>query len=456
MAETKTLRSLSELTVNLKLYVPKIRKVPQLDPGDMETMIAEKVKVCQQIQEDVANALKFLCDVKRLLECQPDRTGRKIVESETKKDVAEMREYLEDVLSVEDPIYLQTAVLAYIGSALSQEFSDHEQAHTALHDLEEREILIKAGPDGPVTIGYQHFELNSVFGFETEDVAEINKAAAKFSRRLKSLEYQRRQEKERETRNEADIDLAEALNGANGKCLVEVPSESYEATDGTEGWRGGGKMLTSFTDKEIFPIVGVGSIERSVETMSSLGISLNRYELNQGFPPGIGRAFSNARKDVMSRMGINWEDAGAFLKKKQAFWHLLRRGVLKLRDKEAMEQLREELQAKAEISAEQFFELNGAEGAIHGTACLFFEGAFQQKEGGSVYNLFFLAKKGEENGRKTVEIAEVPDHLQGLLGNFVGKPFPAENNFSNCPGHLRRMFRGIRGQMDMAREIAKI
>lgn len=451
MAETKTLRSLSELTADLKLYVPKLRGIPQLDASNMEEMVAQKREVCHQIQEDVANGLKYLSDVQRLLESQTDRMGKRIVESETKEGVSEVEEYLDGVLLVEDPIYLQCAVLAYIKSALSQEFADCMQAHAALHGLEARGILVKED-NGPVKVGYQRFALSDKFGFDPEDIVEINKVAGKFSRRIMVLERQDRQEKRKKATEEADIELSEALEGGNGLCLIGIPPESYETNDGQEAWRGGGNMLVRFTDKAVIPVQGIGSIQRVVEMMVNLGTTISRDSLGQDTPPD----FQSTRRRIMSTMDMKYDDAVAMTKKVQAFWHLIQRGVRACQSQEAMAKIREELQKKADISADDFFGLNGSEKPRHGVACLCFEGVFQQRvRQERLYNLFFLAERGTNGDKEVVVITEVPEHLRETLGEFIGKEFPTEGNFSHCPGQLRRMLRGIRSQLDMAHEVAK-
>jgi hypothetical protein len=458
--KTQTARGLDrlkEVTKGLRLQVPKIRALPNLDTEDIRSTIKQKTEACHQIQEDVANALKFLADVRSLIEEQSDRTAKKIVEAETAESAKEMQEYLNDVLDLEDPIYCQHSALAYIKSVLSQKFTDYDQAQEVLHDLCQRGLLVQTGREGPILIGYQRYAIDSKFGFETEDIEEISDAVAKFSKCLMTLVRQQRQEKKREAEEDVDIELGDAITGENGKCLAEVPAESYEDRDGNPAWRGGGSLLVNFTDKEVIPILGIGSIENAIKGMVASNVSLARYTLDWDSPPGHGRrAFERVRAGVMETAGLNATEAEAYVNKMKALWWLLQRAINALKEKEKIERLKEEFQEKAEISAEQFFGLNGSTTSAQGTAFLSFEGAFHQKGNDpSVYNLFFLATRGEENGVETVEIKDVPEHVQKFIGGFRGKKFPAENNFSGCPAQLGRVLRGIRSQMDLAHEIAK-
>jgi len=437
--------------------VPKIRALPSLDTEDIRSTISQKVSACHQIQEDVANALKFLADVRTLIGEQEDRTARRIVEAETAKSVKEMQEYLNDVLTLEDEIYRQHSALAYIKSVLSQKFTDYDQAQEVLGDLCQRELLVQTGREGPILIGYQRYAVDPKFGFEAEDIEEISGAVANFSKCLMTLVRQQRQEKKEEAEEDADIDLADAVAGKNGKCLLEVPAEEYEDREGKSAWRGGGSLLVEFTEKEIVPILGIGSIENAIKGMVVSNVSLARYTMDWDSPPGHGKkAFDRVRAGVMETVGLNAVEAEAYVNKMKALWWLIRRAVNSLKNKEETGRIKEEFQQKAEISAEQFFGLNGSKNPAQGTALLSFEGAFHQKgDKPSVYNLFFLATRGEENGVETVEVTEVPDHLQNLVGGLRGKKFPTENNFSGCPVQLGRILRGIRSQMDLAHEIAK-
>jgi len=450
------LDKLKEAVKDLKLQVPRLRELPSL--AQLGATVEGKIQAVSQIQEGVENALKFLAEVRaQVSKYNDNRLARKIVVEESSRDVAEMQEYLDSVLTLDDKIFRQAAGVAYLKTVLSAEFQDYDEAANALRDLETRGLLVKAaGKEGPILVGYQRYTVSEKFGLEKEDLAEINETVAKFSRTLMGLVSQRRQEQTKEVQQEVDISLQEALAGKNGKCLLEVPAESYvDRRDGKEKWRGGGSLLVDFRGKEVLPILGIGSIENAVVGMAKADIRLPRYTLEWETPPGSGdKAFKRVQAGVMETLGLNAADAEAYINKMKALWHLIRRAVRSLQDREAMAKLREEFQRKADLTPAEFFGFNGR--THHGIACLEFQGAFRQKAGqASTYNLFFLATRCQKVNKEIVEVTEVPPHLQDVLGGFVGKSFPAEDNFTGCPGQLGRILRGIRGQIDLASETAK-
>ena len=460
--ESKTLKGLdqiNEVVKGLKLQVPKLRELPNLT--GLKDTVAEKIQAVCHIQEDVANAVKFICDVARRIASYKDRLSRKIVASETTSDIAEMEEYLEGVLTLEDEIFRSAAALAYLKSVLSGSFETHEEALAVLANLVDRGLLVQAGREGKIPIGYQRYDLGEDFGLDNDDEAEVAEVIAKFSRSLMILVRQRRQEQAKEMEAEADIELADAMDKdkpKNGKCLVEVPAESYvDGRDGQEKWRGGGSLLVEFRDKEVAPLCGVGSIENAIKAMAAADVRLARYTLAWDMPPGSGKAaFERVLNGVMDNMGLKVDEAEKFVNQMKALWWLIHRALRALREKASIEKLKEELHKKADITAPQLFGLNGSDEPQEGTACLEFAGTFHQKANQpALTNLIFLATGGEEAGEPTIEVTEVPKHLEKTLGVFVGKKFPMRDNFSSCPAQLGRILKGIRGQLDLAHEIAK-
>ena len=190
------LDKLKEAVKGLKLQVPKLRELP--DISGLEGTVEGKIQAVHQVQEDVANALKFLDNVKRQIAKHQDRLARKIAISETAGDVAEMKEYLNGALALEDQIYRQAAAIAYLKSVLSGDFKTYEEAAEVLHDLETRGLLVKAGRDGPIMVGFQHYEVSDRFGLDSEDLEEVSGTIGQFSRCLMTLVRQDRQEKTEE------------------------------------------------------------------------------------------------------------------------------------------------------------------------------------------------------------------------------------------------------------------
>lgn len=447
---------LSESFKHLKLEVPKLGDLSG-NFGDMDAEIEARSVGVQEISDGMANALAWLADAQKWVEDHTQRVKRKMAADKVAKKKQMTEEYVEACFSHEDSYFRSAAAMAYLRHSFSQTFKTAEDASAMLAGLETRGVLVKTGNNGQIMIGYQHYNVGQDFGIDPEDLAEITEAIAKFSRQLMQLVRQQRQEKAKEMADEADIDLAMVLKGKNGKCLLEVPAESYRDREGHEKWRGGGSLLAEFCEREVLPISGVGSIENAVKGMVEADVRLQRHTLVWDMPPASGKAaFERVLKGVMDTMGLSETEAERYINQMKAMWWLINRAVRAMEGKEAMQKLKEEFYSKADITATQLFGLNGSHKPQNGTACLEFHGTFHNKANQpALANLIFLATGGEDGGEATIEVTEVPEHLNEVLGGFVGKKFPVKDNFSNCPAQLGRILRGIRGQLDLAAEIAK-
>lgn len=452
-AEVIGLENINEAVKGLKLTIQKLPK--PLDLSKIGTTIEEKIRDVGLIGEDVANALQFLKNVRGCLnEYDDNRLAQKIVVSETAENVAEMEEYLAGILVHPDLIYRQAAAIAYLKSALSGDFKSREEADEALRDMEKRGLLIK-DRTGRVIVGYQHYKVSDEFGMEAEDLTEIGETVSKFSRLLKTLVYQQRQQETDEAEEMATTAIEDVMGDdkKNGTCLTEVPPEMFQDGEGKDRWRGGGQLFVRFTCKEVIPIKGIGSIERIVREMVEFGVRLPRYTLSKKAPPGSGNSFERARKAIESSLGLNVEQAQNFLNKEKVLWYLIQRAYKAAQSKKSVDKLKKEFLEKATITPCQFFGFNGSGGPQEGTACLAFDGVFQQEEE-KVYGLFFMVNASNNESKRTVVVTEVPKHLNDLLGEYVGAESLAEDDFFSCPPPLRKIIRAIRGQVEMANEIS--
>lgn len=444
--EVDGLDRIDELANRIVLSIPKLRALP--DISNLST--TERVKAVKQTAEDVAAAVKFLGDAGRKMAGCTDHIERKVVADEIEEPVAETKEYLKNVFALEDRVYRSTIATAYLRASFSQQFRSYDEAAEMLNDLVDRGLLIDADREGKIMMGYRRYNIGD-FGLDTEEIAEIGDIIARFSRTLITLENQRRKVRTEAMEQSSKISLAEALlTGKKGRCLVHVPAESYiDRRDNTERWRGGGDILLDFRDKDVFPIEASGSIERIVIEMLETNIRLGRHTLEWKNPPGYD---PNSRRRVvdaiMDSLGLSFADANDYLRKVQTLWHLIHRGIKCLEENKAREAIREAMSAKASITAAVFFGLNGADDK--GTALLQFHGAFHQKDGPTMFEPFFLARKCEENDEEFFEIVEMPLHLQDALGQYVGQRFSTSDDFRSCPTQLGRLIRGMRGQTDMA------
>jgi hypothetical protein len=92
---------------------------------------------------------------------------------------------------------------------------------------------------------------------------------------------------------------------------------------------------------------------------------------------------------------------------------------------------------------------------MDGVALIDFQGAFNQTGAPPVCNLFFLAERSREQDRDVVTVVKAPPHVEKLLNSNMAKKFAEGVDFHNLPLTLGRIFRAVRGQVDLAHEIAK-
>lgn len=437
----KTLADLGQIAGELKVSVIQLGTLPDL--SNLGQTVEEKIAAVTDIRKGVTNAVAFLkdCD-KQLAHYAGNRLAQKIVNDATAEGTLQAKKYLDQALTMTEKVYKQAAMLAYVAAVLSGDFSTHEEAYRALRNLENKGILVK-NEKGKIVIGYVHYTMADT---EPEDLDEVSEVIAQFSRSLKALVAQQRQKETEKALAAANITLSQAAAGTNGRCLMTVPAEPFEdRTTGEQKWRPGGKLLVEFNDHDVVPLVGIGSIERLIEEVVAMGIRIPIYQLTWDMPPGSGQAFERVHSGVMRTLGLNDEEAEVYVNRTKALWWLIHRAIEANKTAEALEQIRKDYQAKAEITPKEFFGIDEANPKT-GKAFLEFDGSY--KSGGKeFYHLFFLGSK-KENGN--IVIDEVPEHVE-LLKQFVGQEFPVDN----LPAPLGPIMTAIRGQTELAVEIAK-
>lgn len=455
------LEGLQQIAQQLKLKVPTLAVIPDLSKMDFREKIAALETASKQIQEGVAGAVTFLRSLARqVAQYKDNRVAMKVIAQETASDKVKMEEYLDEVLNLEDKILLAVATIAYIKAKLSGEFQTLEEAREALADLVDEGILLQTpseGPErGPISIGYQSYKVADDLGVEQADLAEISQVIEAFSQTLKGLTKIRRTEQKGEAQQQADITFAEALEGKAGKCLIDVPAEAVLDRDGkvvlnedgTPKWRGGGALLVEFVRGEIQPVSGIGACEKAVQGMKELGITLSVNTLDWEKPPGFDPdAFRRLKSGAMRDRGLDHDAAVSFVKKTQALWHIIQRGMKNLKGKQERDALKDEWRKEAEVSLASVYGLNGG---FHQGVVLFElkNQVFRPREDNQTFNdVFFLGRTIQNDQICAVAIGEVPPHLEDLLGGFVGKTYRIDNNFSHCPPRLRDIFKRIGDQV---------
>ena len=437
---------LKAIAGSLKLAVPKLGAIPSLD--SLGSSVEERVSVAKGLEKDIPAAAGYIVAVRKMI-LPADRLERKFMIADTMGHVKKMEAYLSDVLSLEDVIFRQVAAVAYLTAVLSQDFKTVEEVSSVLEDLNNRQLLVKAS-NGPIFIGYQRYQISDKFGLEEEDLKAIGEVVAQFARRRLVIFNQQRQSQLDKAKQDASLSTAEFLQGGEGKCIMEVLAESFLDENGGERWRGGGQLCVDVTAQEVIPILGIGSLEPIVNTMVQLKVRLPRNLMERDSAPSF---FELKKLKTVQDLQLDDREIQEHIKKMQVLWHLVDRAIKPLEDQEKMEEIKEDFCRKSTISPAQFFGLT--KDPAEGIACLAFKGTFYQDGKPSIYNLFFLATITKDDGIDIVEVVEVPEHLQDFLGKFVGKKYPAKDNFLDFPKTLGRVLRGIRSSLDIKAEMAK-
>lgn len=452
MSETETL--ISGLEDLRRSFEDLEFELPADSFGDAtEQTVDEIYSLYQKVATRVAASLKWLRQKDAYLAGIEDRMKRRIANAEYAKKEDEVQGFLEAALAHEVLYFRLAAAMAYLKYCFSLTFKNHEEARAMLADLEERKLLVEAA-GGPISIGYKKYKLGD-FGFAQEDAEEIEGKITAFSRKFMALEKQRRHEESQSMQEDSNINMDGLWGDKHGRCFMQVPPECYEDRDGNTKWRSGGAMVVQATYKEVFPISATGGIEPIVNSMREAHIRLPRHCLQWKNPPGEGKSFSRVRDEIMRRQDVTEDEAQKRVNLMKVFWYLIHRAFKALDAKEKLGELKEEFRNRQNIEPEQFLGLNGSDAPQFGTACVEYEGAFKDSGGPTVYDMFFLVERAEEDGRSVISIVDMPPHAAEILGKLSGKKFSEGENFRELPAVLRRVLQAIKGRMELASEIAK-
>ena len=443
--KTVTVHSFAEIgeaITQLKLSVPKLKSLKGLD--GLSGSVKEKMEAAKKIRGDVADALKFLLGSSKQLTACADHDERRFVMEELKEPEAEARAYLTQVLELKGALKT-VAAAAYLKTVFTLDYTSHEQVQAMLNDMVSRGLLTSAGTGSPIMVGYLHYRLGD-FGFDEADVAGISAVVEQFSRTAKTMENQRRQALTVELEKMAEVSLPEVLAGKNGRCLVDVPSEGHTDKQGKSHWYGGGRILFDFQKEFVVPVRASGSCERLIADIEKRGGKITRHSLTWDTPPG----WNSLVNWGVRNLDLNRPSAEAYAKDFSTLWHMAQRGIRHHKEKLAQAEIKADMEKRAQITPLQFFGLNGLKGkpVEKKAALLQFDGAFKARGSQRLFNPFFLAVRTTENGTGFFEVAEIPPHLQGILGNYVGKKFPIDD-YRGCPD-LGDLMESIKGQCQMA------
>lgn len=423
-----------------KAILPKYY-MPSLE--DLAGNVDEKLRILKQMKKDVPKAIEFLINAKRRIAACEDNTEKKIVFSEMEHHITETQGYLEKIFALEDAALKSAASVLYLRTMFSQNFVDYREAVEALNNLIQSGLLLD-DMNGQVLIAYKHYQFSPEIGIDAEELAGIEILVDKFSKLLMRLEGKHRQEKAEMLKTMSTITLDEALDNKDGELLLPIPPEyKGKKPNGEDDWRGGGHLLLEFKGGYIYPLDSSGSIENGIAEMVENKVRLKRKAIGWRVPPGHKDQFDKAAGDIQLDYGFaERETANAWLRKLQALWHMIQRGLKTAEENKKKAEIKGSMAAEANISSLEFFNLTGEE-IIQGTALLQYKGVIRQ---GYLFEPFMLVGKEQTEDKKVFKIVKVPPHLEKQFGHLIGQKFPLTEDFNDCPRILGRVMKTIRGQ----------
>lgn len=251
-----------------------------------------------------------------------------------------------------------------------------------------------------------------------------------------------REEVKKPVSQEADLTFEQFCEGVNGKALLNIPNQE-EVVRGMKQLRPGGTLLVEIKDGNIFPVNGLDGIQKAIASMVEAEVFLDHRTLKQGHPPGWEGDFAEIMQDVMEDQKISQELATAYVRKMQAFWYLIQRGMKAKAKELEINALRQLLAEDTTLTGSEFYGINGE--AQTGTVFLNYHGVFMFK-GTSCPDLFMVVERScDEEGVNYIEVIDAPEHVRKFLGERLFKvKFQEGEDFNLLPPLLERIFRAIK------------
>ncbi len=411
--------------------------------GNVEKMKEEMSKITSGVTE----AITFIRSAyAQLASYAEDKLGLKLARASVGAGVEQAKTYLDERLTCDVeiggiPIPKQVAAVAYIQAVLGVEVKDNDEevAFTAMRDLQDRGIVVpKADSDKEyIMIGYQGYKVSDKWGFDEADKADITASLKKFADGIRIVRKHKREKQVASMESRANVTLTEVEAKADGLCLLKVRPEPrfdketgeplLDRATGKQLYHPGGKLLVEFRGNSVSPVCGSGAIDRVVEDMLRLRVWIPYSTLS------------------MERFSLDRREGRDYFLLALRLWTLVTNGIDGYHAEEAQKNAVEKLTEHAEISALEFFGLNGAAGIpVNGKlALLKADGVYQHKGRGPKYfDPCFLVKGEGEGEERLFELVAIPPSLKELLGEYIGKKFSVGNNFGACLfGNLMRFIK---------------
>jgi len=380
-------------------------KVPTVEEIQQE---AEKIRAGKaKIREAIPARLKVLTQVS---EGPSDPQLRDALEQRLEKHRREVRKYLHHDYLPWRQAAITAACLYVFGNS-----SDWAVVSKLL-----KQGVLKKTKDGPLQAGKT--TLSPSVELTQSEIEEVSQAFSEFVGRAQRNQEKQKAKKLAKMDKQSNADWPAIRQGEEGICLVGVPPQKAER-NGETFWRGGGALLVKSDGEKIYPIQATGSLASPIEEAREKNVFLLLDALNRESPPYI--------KGLPIEMG----------KKVRLLWYLLKRAEKEQERKEDLEEVRQQMEEESDTSTEDWF-LN----RTPGTCLVYYEGVWKTPNHNTVEPLFFLASREEKEDTTYIRVVEVPDHLEGFLGDVAEGEYQETEKFENCPQPLRAILQACYGQ----------
>lgn len=327
-----------------------------------------------------------------------------------------------------EPVIRSAACLAVFSFRLSQQnLLSQEEVETVLGELVQQGLL-REDPAGDLEAYKKRYAVVEP-ALDGSDIATIKLLLEGLLRKVYQEVGRVRAERSKALQQQASITLEQLLQGQPGDCALRVPTEMKEVVGG-ERWFGGGTLFVRSDGKRIYPVAATGSFEDAIEEAARRNLFLLLDSLKWDRPPFI--------KELSADEG----------KKVQLLWHLMQRAIKADAQRKQFQGIRDGMAEQATVSAEEFFLKRKT-----GTTLADFRGTWRSP-GGTFQNLFFLVSRGEKDGVPTIQLVEIPEHLEEFFAN-CGEEYPEGENYEGVPQPLQRVLRAIAGRINKASQIAE-
>lgn len=396
--------------VDLSIFTPEMAEIKA----------KELQEELPKLEEEVRAALTWL----EVLAVS-DRDKREVMEYAVKQSgMKHPREWLQETLNQPFVPYRRTAWISLYRFYFQKEVRSKEEVQNLLSLLCKDGYLVEK-EKGLLKAYGREYDLSPKAAEVLEGEPELFQLTRSFDDllwRVRRAEKKTAEEKGKTLLSQGKLSWKEFLEGKEGLFAVEILPEK-------ETLRRGGVLLVRSDGKRVFPLEAVGGFQEAIEEAKKIGVFLLLQSLSWERPPYV--------KGLDAQKGA----------KIALLWHLLKSGISRLRFRENLQTLREEMKAASPLNPEEFFLERKP-----GVAFVEYEGTWECETSGEetketrIENLFFSVERQEKEGQSIIRLVTIPPWLKEFFSNCQGE-FREGERFEGIPQLLQSVLRGIWGQV---------